>query len=323
MKEITDLLRPKVTYSNNYLYLIGSPGFDTVIVNNDTILIDQDQLILFKYSLEGQLIWYKSIYGSIDIFELNSNNGHLYFYGAIRESIYLSANDSITPSDSVLYLAPGYEKNGFVSSLDSDGNLEWHLVLESYRSNIQSISFDNQNNLKILGLYKEFYKFGQIESVSNSLRQSIILNVDENGQSNSSFEWDSEVVHLEQIVLDNESVILSGRFNDYFELGPFGDSLQRGRDYILTKLSLPVNVEESSPNHSCLMYPNPAKDYFITSLDNNEKAELKVLDITGKVVFQETFSKETNISTAKFKEGIYFLKVKNNGNVITRKFIVE
>ena len=71
------------------------------------------------------------------------------------------------------------------------------------------------------------------------------------------------------------------------------------------------------------IFPNPAIDYFTVLLYNNEESDLKVLDITGKVVCQEIFSKEINISTEKFKEGLYFVKVKNNDNIIIRKIIVE
>jgi len=84
-----------------------------------------------------------------------------------------------------------------------------------------------------------------------------------------------------------------------------------------------VGIDEIEKEYIISIYPNPAKDYFTINLDNNEKSDLKILDITGKVVYERNFSKEINISTEKFKEGIYFVKVKNNDNIIIRKIIVE
>ena len=81
--------------------------------------------------------------------------------------------------------------------------------------------------------------------------------------------------------------------------------------------------DNNKQNLNFSIYPNPANEKFSISLDKKNKSEIQVLDISGKVVYQRNFSKEINISTEKFKEGIYFVKVKNNDNVIIKKLIVE
>lgn len=84
-----------------------------------------------------------------------------------------------------------------------------------------------------------------------------------------------------------------------------------------------VGIDKIEKKNVVSIYPNPAKDYFTINLDNSEKSDIKVLDITGKVIYQENFSKEIVISTEKYKKGIYFVKIKNLNNVIIRKVIVE
>lgn len=84
-----------------------------------------------------------------------------------------------------------------------------------------------------------------------------------------------------------------------------------------------TNILRKEKSIELSIYPNPVKEYFTVGLDNNEKTDVIIIDITGKIIYQNNFSKEMKISTTDFKSGIYFVKIKNNNDVITREIIVE
>ena len=84
-----------------------------------------------------------------------------------------------------------------------------------------------------------------------------------------------------------------------------------------------VGIDKIEKEYVISIYPNPAKAYFTVSLNNSKESYMQILDITGKLIHQEHFSKEINISTEKLEKALYFVKVKNNDNIIIRKIIVE
>ncbi len=77
--------------------------------------------------------------------------------------------------------------------------------------------------------------------------------------------------------------------------------------------SLPISI-----------YPNPAKESVIIS-NLPSGSTLSVTDITGKVVYSSVITNEqtTTINTTDFTNGIYLIRIDNNGNVANRKLVVN
>jgi hypothetical protein len=73
------------------------------------------------------------------------------------------------------------------------------------------------------------------------------------------------------------------------------------------------------------LYPNPAGgELFIQSL-TLEMNTISILDIEGKVVFTSEIKgiKEILVNTNQLKEGIYFVKLENENEIIVRKIIIK
>ena len=69
------------------------------------------------------------------------------------------------------------------------------------------------------------------------------------------------------------------------------------------------------------LYPNPAKDYVVVSLKNNDPATIRVINVMGQVMKTVYTTEEKNrISTKDLSAGIYFLSVEQNGRRFTTKF---
>lgn len=78
---------------------------------------------------------------------------------------------------------------------------------------------------------------------------------------------------------------------------------------------------------SLLIYQNPANSFTTVSTSNQENIRfLKIVDATGKVVFESynsTSTKDFQVSTASLSNGIYILKIETESKaVITKKLIV-
>jgi hypothetical protein len=59
------------------------------------------------------------------------------------------------------------------------------------------------------------------------------------------------------------------------------------------------------------VFPNPTKNYCNISIEGVDFAEFILLDIQGKVLFQQSiFSKNNHINLSRFVTGTYFLKIK-------------
>jgi aminopeptidase N len=86
----------------------------------------------------------------------------------------------------------------------------------------------------------------------------------------------------------------------------------------------PVNEAGDTP--SVTVYPNPVSDiltvYFTEIL---EKADIKILDLTGKVLYNKPISgpkQHMQILVKDFPKGIYWLNIETNKGFMTKKFVI-
>ena len=71
------------------------------------------------------------------------------------------------------------------------------------------------------------------------------------------------------------------------------------------------------------VYPNPAKDLIQVKTHVEGEALLRVIDLTGKVVYEDRMKDATcGIAASKFGGGIYTLQVIQNGNVANVRIVV-
>jgi hypothetical protein len=70
------------------------------------------------------------------------------------------------------------------------------------------------------------------------------------------------------------------------------------------------------------VYPNPFKDLLYISLSNFEASKIEVYDNLGRLVFNELYNNEINLSC--LKSGVYYVNLTNeNGEVIIKKIFKE
>jgi hypothetical protein len=100
-------------------------------------------------------------------------------------------------------------------------------------------------------------------------------------------------------------------------------------DIFLAKLSygqLSVNNSKITINNNLFIYPNPSNTTFTISFNELQiqNAELKIFDITGRVVHEQTIiNQKSEIINCPFASGIYFVKVSDGERVFVEKVVVE
>lgn len=84
-----------------------------------------------------------------------------------------------------------------------------------------------------------------------------------------------------------------------------------------------VGVKEMEKKN-VTVYPNPATQQFTVSLDDAGKARIELYNLMGQLVLnQESQSETVSVNVNHLNNGIYMLKVTQNGKVYTSKVIVK
>ena len=101
-------------------------------------------------------------------------------------------------------------------------------------------------------------------------------------------------------------------------------------DYATIKYSqqpASVGIETIPAKFSLLqLFPNPATNQLTIALgSNNQKVEVTIADITGKIIYTATASETKNIevSTKDFPAGIYAVQITSADFIATKKLVIR
>ena len=92
---------------------------------------------------------------------------------------------------------------------------------------------------------------------------------------------------------------------------------------LVAKFSSDGILSTNSPDlEGVKIYPNPAKD--ILNIANAENTNIQVYDVLGKLILsKENISINEELNVSNFRTGTYFIKISNDINVTTKKFVVN
>jgi len=87
-------------------------------------------------------------------------------------------------------------------------------------------------------------------------------------------------------------------------------------------------ANQNSVDYSVSVYPNPATDYITINLANaseNDKTNITLTDLTGKVVYRNTVSEVNNVTIATdyLTKGMYILNINNGTKNFNQKLIIK
>ena len=111
----------------------------------------------------------------------------------------------------------------------------------------------------------------------------------------------------ENLLINGSDIFISVFFEGY------------GRIHRLLDNSL--NIEENKIGE-VKIYPNPVNDNIYVNLNNGSHIDnINIYDVTGKMIMMNSYNDLTNLNLKTLKSGIYFIEIKSNNKLITRKII--
>jgi hypothetical protein len=91
-------------------------------------------------------------------------------------------------------------------------------------------------------------------------------------------------------------------------------------------ISFPSSVNEISSASAFAVYPNPAHDNFTITFSRElkvERGELKIFDVTGRVVHEQKISSQLSTVNCQLSAGVYFVKVEAGEKVYAQELVIE
>lgn len=79
---------------------------------------------------------------------------------------------------------------------------------------------------------------------------------------------------------------------------------------------------ESLPGSSLSIYPNPVRNTLYIEIENIPVEKVEIVDLLGKPIISRKSNYEA-VDMSQFNNGIYFVKIYTEKNIITRKFIKQ
>jgi len=82
-------------------------------------------------------------------------------------------------------------------------------------------------------------------------------------------------------------------------------------------------IEKYSGSNEANIYPNPSNGNFVIETSSTDKQSLQIIDITGKLVLQQTVIGKTTIDASSLDNGIYFMQLNTGEGFYSKKIIVQ
>lgn len=326
-------------YITGYFY--GTADFDpTATVLNITASGNTQDAYIAKLDINGNLKWAKS-FGGNNFDEGTSNTidskGNVYTTG------YFSGTADFDPSNSTTYsLTSAGGNDAFVAKLDSLGNFIWASKIGSgFEDGGSSISIGQNDEVYLSGYFVYICDFnpstsGTYTLTSNGSKDGFINKMDENG----NFMWNARFGAISEdrassISNDNSgNVYITGFYERTTDFDPsstiFNLSGNTGNsDAFVLKLNdigtSTSIIKKDSSNDKFSIYPNPSNGFVnFQSNEDNVSGNIIVTNLLDEIILTTKMaSKNTQLNLSDFKKGIYFITIEHNGEVSTKKIIIE
>lgn len=71
------------------------------------------------------------------------------------------------------------------------------------------------------------------------------------------------------------------------------------------------------------VYPNPAKEVLYMENPSHTETQLILMDVTGHVVYETTFTDKHTLATQNYPKGLYLVQLKNKEQISTHKILID
>ncbi|MFC5270638.1 T9SS type A sorting domain-containing protein [Adhaeribacter terreus] len=175
-------------------------------------------------------------------------------------------------------------------------------------------------------LYKDTHLNTNFRVTVNGKQEGPTYNPPFGGYDSLGAQWDTIRINLEQYkTRGNIEIGLESSVKEEYANG-------NGTANLIDNIEIftvagPTGVKENMLQSNVVVFPNPSNGLFNVKVPTSTRNySVEVMDLTGKVVKQQTVINNagtTQLNLNGTAKGIYILKIASEGNVATRKLIVE
>lgn len=271
---------------------------------------DDKHLTAAKLDFNGNVIWSNHALSEI------CNGG------------YMDRQDDGVTVTGTTQTCNGCDNNIYTVHYDSTGNIIW-----THTENTQNgwlsdeafdIAVDQYNGIYItghgfgsshIGYNYKIFSCSDIDTIISIQPSNLVIDF----IYNATYQW---------IDCSNDSIVYVTSGNTYSPpyLGSFKVKTNIGS---CSKISNCVSSAtlgiETGEDLSFQVYPNPNRGNFNIKLrDNKENISLKMIDISGKVVFSQKYVNVSNMNVNfNFSSGIYYIELTSKNNSYYQKIIIQ
>ncbi len=95
-------------------------------------------------------------------------------------------------------------------------------------------------------------------------------------------------------------------------------------DSLQINVSSTASVKDMKSTPSLTVAPNPASDNLMISAPGVDQGTIKVVDVLGNMILNESFNGSRKLNVESFRNGVYFVIIEGNGiQSVNRKFVVR
>ncbi len=281
-------------------------------------------VFLVKYNSAGTVMWAKGT-GS-------SKNDNSYAVATNRlGQVFITGNFAATTVFGSYSLTNTATNSSymFLACYDSLGNVLWAKSgsLGTYNFGY-GLATDKTNNVYVTGLFEGGITFDSVTSISSG-KGVFITKYNTNG----NVFWAANAASSNPpigygIAVDSAlNIYVTGITNGAVNFGNTSLPFYGVTDIFVAKLSnsLAGMNEVTKGEMKIIAYPNPSKGAFTLFTQNNVNGfrnhEIRLVDIFGRVVFslkENNSTTEENINVSNLDNGIYFLEVVSNKEILGR-----
>jgi hypothetical protein len=317
-EEKSELINSISTDQNGNILIAGSFSSSNITIGTSqlTNASNDDDVLLAKYDANGSAIWAKSAGGEVldKVVDICADStGNIFITGTYHSPFIIFGNTVLTK---VAY------SDMFVVKYDVSGNVLWaNNIGGSYYEYACCIAIDSNENLIIIGGFnsptlsigsKTLTSAGyddifivKYNSAGNNITAYNIGGTNHDQAYSSAIDAAGNIFmtgmyYSTNLVIGNDTLINAG-YSDVF-IAKLGDSFTSG----------------ISPykNSNIKIYPNPTNNIiFIKGLAPEEKTEITICDIQGKIILMKEILENGTIDLSDFTQGVYVIKM---GNVVQR-----
>jgi len=169
---------------------------------------------------------------------------------------------------------------------------------------------------------------GETTSVTVSLVNGNPAHINNFTQQDVVFDPDSDDLQSKGLTLTLTDIFMSENDTLQFEItqvegGNYPATGPNRRFELIIRPSGATSVQEIT-DKDIKVVPNPVKSQMrVTYPEKTDNLNLRVVDITGKIVYEDPYYNQSEINVSEWSNGIYFIRILNNDVAITRKFAKE